>query len=321
MLSHQRLYFTSHEMLFECNGFLSCWESIHEPLTDTATKDLTLGRGNGGIPLGYPLQSTLYTYYSHVSSFTRQYLTNESDTLNAFRGVMNTFTPGRSLDWVEDPRQLALYPFYGIASINPGTTDFSVLDQKVLALGLRLIQPLSPGIATGIERLHLKRPAIRVAATVVQKELLTFSENSWQDVRLLEFGYLHRNDEAEPLDQTPQELIALLEIKKLVCILLGWEKVPSSIGSGGVTNSQYFKLYVLVLARVESPPGDANGVPVTERTGMLMFRSSLGDEDAKRELPLKLPTAKLFLFSLSFIHPSTLVAFRPRLRLGKCGRS
>lgn len=44
MLSRRRLYFTGYEMLFECNGSLSCWESIHEPSVDTVTKNLTLSR-------------------------------------------------------------------------------------------------------------------------------------------------------------------------------------------------------------------------------------------------------------------------------------
>lgn len=324
VFSRRRLYFTNHEMLFECNGYLTCWEGIQDPSVDNATKIPDFHRLSFGMSREGHLKWTLSMYYSRVSSFTRRYLSYESDTLDAFRGVMNTFIPGRSFDWLNDPRKVGIYPFYGIASITPEAMNFSSLEQRVLALGLswyhhstkvrkvrrkfdfpswswagweglisiqydvknffgyssvvELIQPPSLGFDTRVKGPYLNRPAIRLLATIIQKEMLTFGENTWQDVRLLQFSHFCRDDEAGPLDYTPQELIALLETEKLICVLLGGEKVPASYDAEAVVKWQCFTLYVLVLAQAESSPSNINGVPVTKRNGMLLFRYDPGSD-------------------------------------------
>lgn len=265
-----------------------------------------------------------------MCSFTRRYLTYESDTLNAFCGVMNTFIQGRSLNWLENSWKRPLHPFYGMASITPKTTNLSSQEQKVLSLGLswyhqstkarkvrrkvgfpswswagweglitirhdlkafneyssviELIQPPSASLDPSHEGFHSRQPAIRILATLIPKEALTFSKNIWRDVHMQKFIYLHQEDEAEPLAETPQELIALLEAEERMCVLLGGENIQASTGPGGIMDMPYFKLYMLVLARVKSSPRNFITVPVMQRAGMLMFRYNLRDEGSTLEL-------------------------------------
>lgn len=138
-LSRRRLYFTNSETLFECNGHLTCWDSMQELPEDVSTKLAIYdgpGFGRWGEPRRPDLAWTLVKYRDHVFNFTRRYLLYDSDTLNAFRGIINTFVPGPSFDSLDEPRKTNLYPFHSIASITPEMSNFSDSEQKVLALGL-----------------------------------------------------------------------------------------------------------------------------------------------------------------------------------------
>ena len=110
ILSRRRLVFTPDQIYFECNA-MNCFESLSVPLdlVHTKTKDryysfmrsgLFNGRDEGlssqifGLPFGnFDDRAESWSYYMKkylilATNFTRRILSFDSDSLNAFAGIM-----------------------------------------------------------------------------------------------------------------------------------------------------------------------------------------------------------------------------------------
>jgi hypothetical protein len=106
LLSRRRLVFTEEQVYFECNG-MNCFESLTSPLdrihikTRAKSRDCmrpgTFGRsskvGFGKLdPAKFGLTDAFLLYVAAIEQYSSRQLTYESDSLNAFRGVMRRFS-------------------------------------------------------------------------------------------------------------------------------------------------------------------------------------------------------------------------------------
>lgn len=109
VLSRRRLVFTNEQMYFECNA-MNCWESIYSPLDKLHAKDKSrfgdevrggmFGRStthNFGtlVPDEMKLTEVFNQYASAIQDYSSRELTYDSDSLNAFRGIIERYSKHR----------------------------------------------------------------------------------------------------------------------------------------------------------------------------------------------------------------------------------
>ena len=102
VLSRRRLVFTEHQVYFECN-VMNCYESSHHAMDFLHTKDRSKKRSFvhpgmfAGIDLSKDKEAKNYAplaylkFLTHLMNFTSRNLTYESDALNAFSGIAQSF--------------------------------------------------------------------------------------------------------------------------------------------------------------------------------------------------------------------------------------
>jgi hypothetical protein len=92
VLSKRRLFFTEEQVYFMCNG-MDCFESIHRPLDKLHQADGKRfpGPGMQFMPYGRRPRRRFSEFMDHIENFSGRNLSLETDSLNAFAGILRTF--------------------------------------------------------------------------------------------------------------------------------------------------------------------------------------------------------------------------------------
>jgi hypothetical protein len=139
LLSRRLLYFTDHELVFQCKWKMSCYESWTEDEDYPEDRELETEAALNGTSVESSLkwiQSSLVQFLRTAESYTTRELTFGKDSLNAFRGIMKTFEGGASYSWHWGVSKSAIYNFHGLPTLTNRRRDFSDLERQVLTLSL-----------------------------------------------------------------------------------------------------------------------------------------------------------------------------------------
>ncbi|KAH7242727.1 heterokaryon incompatibility protein-domain-containing protein [Fusarium tricinctum] len=90
VLSHKRIFFTNEQVMFQCNN-MTCIESFNIPMSILHRLDIPNTKKEPVLKDTEPLFLPRKGIGRHLMEFSKRNLTFDSDTLNAFLGILNAF--------------------------------------------------------------------------------------------------------------------------------------------------------------------------------------------------------------------------------------